>query len=61
MQNVLKLTRYIEIPKALDTDVVTENAESSGIELSLINNKDSLKKNMVNSLSLAIEGVEINE
>ncbi|HCV03879.1 MAG TPA: hypothetical protein DG048_14625 [Pseudoalteromonas sp.] len=61
MQNVLKLTRYIEIPKALDTDVVTENAESSGIELSLINNKDSLKKIMVNSLSLAIEGVEINE
>ena len=54
MQNVLKLTRYIEIPKALDTDVVTENAESSGIELSLLNNKDSLKTIMVNRLSLAI-------
>ncbi|WP_338853942.1 hypothetical protein WE348_20150 (plasmid) [Alteromonas macleodii] len=77
MQNVLNLTRYIEIPNALDTNVVTEDAESSGIVLSLINNKESLEKIMVTSLSLAtacsrrlleikthdklIEGVEINE
>jgi hypothetical protein len=77
MQNVLKLSRYIEILKALDTDVITEGAESFGIDLSLITNKENLEKIMVTSLSLAtacsqrlleiknydklIEGVEINE
>lgn len=77
MQNVLKLSRYIEILKALDTDVITEDAESSEIDLSLITNKENLEKIMVTSLSLAkacsrrlleikthdklIEGVEINE
>ena len=77
MQNVLKLSRYIEILKALDTDVITEDVESSGIDISLLSNKENLEKIMVTSLSLAtacsqrlleikthdklIEGVEINE
>lgn len=77
MQNVLKLSRYIEILKALDKDVTKEGAESFGIDLSLITNKENLEKIMVTSLSLAtacsqrlldikthdklIEGGEINE
>lgn len=53
MQNVLKLSRYTEMLKALDTDVVTEDTESSEIDLSLITNKENLEKIMVTSLSLA--------
>ncbi|APE04023.1 hypothetical protein BM526_18820 (plasmid) [Alteromonas mediterranea] len=53
MQNVLNLSRYTEMLKALDTDVVTEDTESSEIDLSLITNKENLEKIMVTSLSLA--------
>lgn len=53
MQNELKLSRYIKILQALDTDVTTDSKVSSGLDLSLITNKENLETIMVTSLTLA--------